>query len=297
MDVQFLMTPNVECSPSWRLSQVVILPRRWRGCSMTWKSPPRRQRIIKNTSPEPWWAKILICSISHFIRPQAHSIELNVIVMTSNAWPMTHSPSSCMLPPEMAKAKQSFERFYLSRHSGRRLNWQYSLGNADVNTRFKNRVHELNVATFALIILLLFENLSEDDFLTYSVSVITSYDRKLSLKNTDDQEIKDATQIEENELKRHLQSLACGKFKVLKKHPSGRDINFDDSFSFNNDFSSPMKKIKIATVSSKVETSEESKATMEGIEEERKHQIEVISKNFPHTTLIPTDMFPTNRPV
>ena len=49
------------------------------------------------------------------------------------------------------------------------------------------------------------------------------------------QEIKDATLIEESDLKRNLQSLACAKYKVLKKHPAGRDISNDDAFSFNLD--------------------------------------------------------------
>lgn len=36
------------------------------------------------------------------------------------------------------------------------------------------------------------------------------------------------------ELKRTLQSLACGKVRVLVKHPKGRDVNESDSFSFNS---------------------------------------------------------------
>jgi cullin 3 len=82
---------------------------------------------------------------------------------------MTHSLSKGTLPLEMSKACKSFEQFYLSRHQGRCLTWQLSLGNADVVARFKTRTHELNVSTFALVILLLFENLGDDDFLSYSV--------------------------------------------------------------------------------------------------------------------------------
>lgn len=64
---------------------------------------------------------------------------------------------------------KAFERFYLSRHSGRRLTWQPSLGNADVRVAFKSRRYDLNVSTFALIILLLFEDLPDDGFLEYQV--------------------------------------------------------------------------------------------------------------------------------
>lgn len=89
------------------------------------------------------------------------------------------------------------------------------------------------------------------------------------------QEIKEATSIEEIELRRQLQSLACAKFKVLKKHPAGREVDPTDSFSFNTDFSSSLQKIKISTISSKVESGEERKETKDRIDEERRHQTEV----------------------
>lgn len=198
-------------------------------------------------------------------------VPINVIVMTSTYWPMSHSASPCNISPLLAKSCQSFEQFYLSRHSGRRLTWQYGLGNADVRVRFKTRSHDLSVSTFALVILLLFADLGDSDFLTYS-------------------EIKEATSIVDNELKRHLQSLACGKFKILKKHPPGRDVDDDDSFSFNNDFTCSMQKIKIATVSSKIETTQERKETRDRIDEERKHQVDAcivrIMKDRKHMTHI-----------
>lgn len=77
------------------------------------------------------------------------------------------------------------------------------------------------------------------------------------------------------ELKRHLQSLACAKYKILKKHPPGRDVEPSDSFSFNHDFTCPTLKIKIGTISAKVETTEERKETKGRIDEERQYQMEV----------------------
>ena len=98
--------------------------------------------------------------------------------------------------------------------------------------------------------------------------------RRISL-NVPLQEIKSATSIPDVDLKRQLQSLACAKYKILKKHPPGRDINSTDSFSFNVDFSAPLQKIKISTVLSRVENTEERKETKDRIDEERKHQTEV----------------------
>ena len=48
-----------------------------------------------------------------------------------------------------------------------------------------------------------------------------------------------------------------------------------DTFSFNNNFTCPMRKIKVGTVSNKVENKEERKETRERVEEERKYQTDV----------------------
>ncbi|THH15832.1 hypothetical protein EW146_g4703 [Bondarzewia mesenterica] len=205
----------------------------------------------------------------HIAKTTAPEVDISVTVMTSTFWPMSYIGVPCMLPDVLVKASKSFEQFYLSRHSGRRLTWQPSMGNADVRVAFKSRKHDLNVSTFALVILLLFEDLPEGEFLTY-------------------EEIKSATLIPDTELQRNLQSLACAKFKVLKKHPPSRDVSPSDSFSFNHDFSSNLQKIKISTVASKVESGEERKETRDRVEEERRHQTEAcivrIMKDRKHMT-------------
>lgn len=45
-----------------------------------------------------------------------------------------------------------------------------------------------------------------------------------------------ATAVEEKELKVTLQSLACGKVRVLRKEPKGRDVENDDVFFFESGF-------------------------------------------------------------
>lgn len=61
------------------------------------------------------------------------------------------------------------------------------------------------------------------------------------------------------------------------KHPPGREVDTSDSFSFNEDFASPLQRIKISTVSAKVESIDERKETKDKVEEERKFQTEVSS--------------------
>lgn len=114
----------------------------------------------------------------------------------------------------------------------------------------------MNVSTAAMVILMLFNDVAEGDTLSF-------------------QDIHNATTIPSNDLKRHLQSLACAKFKILTKDPKSRDVSETDRFSFNSGFQSTLARIKIMTVAAaKVENNDERKETMEKVEETRKHQTE-----------------------
>ena len=62
------------------------------------------------------------------------------------------------------------------------------------------------------------------------------------------EEISESTKIEESELKRTLQSLACGKVQILLKNTKGIEINDTDVFSFNSKFSNKLYRIRINQV-------------------------------------------------
>ncbi|KAI8066220.1 Cullin [Gilbertella persicaria] len=181
------------------------------------------------------------------------SMDISVTVLTSTFWPMNLSASpKCIMPPMVLKASKAFEAYYFDRHNGRRLTWQPQMGSGDMRAYFKKSKHLLNVSTYAMIVLLLF---NEHDELSWD-------------------EIKHQTQIADGDLKRTLQSLACAKFKILTKSSKGRDILPDDRFCFNHDFTSNMARIKIQTLASKIENEGERKQTQDKVDEERKHQIE-----------------------
>ncbi|EEB09154.2 Cullin 3 [Schizosaccharomyces japonicus yFS275] len=186
------------------------------------------------------------------------AFDLNVSVLASSFWPVEMQPEKlkCNFPQELEEAKDVFTSFYLSKHSGRQLAWYPTMGTADVRVAFKNRKHDLNVSTVALMILLHFEDVEATEPILYET-------------------LRDRIQIEESDLKRNLQSLACAKYKILLKEPKGRNINPGDKFYFNDAFTSNLARIKIATVASaRVENDHERKETLEKIDESRKHQVE-----------------------
>lgn len=56
---------------------------------------------------------------------------------------------------------------------------------------------------------------------------------------------------EDAELKRTLQSLACGKARVLNKTPRGKEVEDGDRFNFDSDFRHKLFRIKINQIQMK----------------------------------------------
>ncbi|KAF9402557.1 Cullin-3 [Mortierella sp. AD011] len=201
-------------------------------------------------------------------------IELNVTVLTSTFWPVPSVPVTCNLPAEFLAATKVFERFFTTRHNGRKLTWHATMGSVDLRATFEARRHELNVSTMAAVVLLLFNNVPEGESLSYTA-------------------IEQETGLPTENLKRTLQSVACGKFKILIKEPKSRDISDTDSFRFNSAFTEKLSRIKIQTIASKVETATELKETQEKVEDARNHMAEAAivrvmksRKSLDHNNLI-----------
>ncbi|KAF2722386.1 Cullin-domain-containing protein [Polychaeton citri CBS 116435] len=193
----------------------------------------------------------------------AHRVDLSINVLTSMTWPQEAFRSSSqddqnnqdntLYPPQIAHLKQGFEQFYAKKYSGRRLTWCPNMGDADLKATFpkstdkngRSRTHDINCSTYAMLILLLFNDLPSGIKLTL-------------------EEIQARTNIPMNALTRNLQSLAVApKTRFLVKEPMSRDVNPGDQFHFNESFKSQYVKIKVGVVSAgnKVEGDKERKET------------------------------------
>ncbi|CCJ30066.1 unnamed protein product [Pneumocystis jirovecii] len=198
------------------------------------------------------------------------SFKLNVAILTSIFWPITteSNNSTCIYPQQIEEVKKTFESFYLSKHNGRQLLWQGNMGNSDLKILLKSNIYEINVSTYSMIILLLFNNISENGFLSYN-------------------DIQMATLIPKHELTKNLKSLISEKYKILLKFPNSENIEVSDRFLFNKNISFSKKKMKILTIKNDKIQNKEHKNITENIEESRKYQIEAaiirIMKN--HKTL------------
>lgn len=216
-------------------------------------------------------SKDIMIQFKQYMQNQSEpsNIELTVNILTMGYWP-SYTPMEVHLPPEMVKLQEVFKLFYLGKHSGRKLQWQPTLGHAVLKAEFKEGKKELQVSLFQTLVLLMFTEGEE-----FSM-----------------EEIRTATGIEEGELRRTLQSLACGKARVLNKNPRGKDVEDGDRFNFNNDFKHKLFRIKINQIQMK-ETVEEQVSTTERVFQDRQYQIDAavvrimkMRKTLSHNLLV-----------
>lgn len=205
-------------------------------------------------------------------------IELAINVLTKMTWPMESigglgdgqedKRPKCNFPPAVEKIKRGFEKYYSEKHNGRELTWLPNMGTADIKAvfprvpqkdgSFKERRHELNVSTYAMVILLLFNEMAADESITF-------------------EEIQARTNIPSSDLVRNLQSLAVApKTRILIKEPMSKDVKPTDKFYFNEGFKGNFVKIKVGVVSSgnKVESDHQRKETEKKNDDERNFVIE-----------------------
>eukprot|EP00536_Pseudo-nitzschia_multiseries_P002807 jgi/Psemu1/322715/estExt_fgenesh1_pg.C_390014 len=158
-------------------------------------------------------------------------IDIEVDVLTNGYWPSQNIPA-CILPQQVQEAIDRYTKFYLGKHTGRKLSWQTSAGSAELKATFgsdpkKLRRHELGVSTYQMCILLLF---NDTNTLTLG-------------------QIRSKTHIPDAELRRHLVSLCTPKHRILRKGSRGRGITSDDdSFTFNPDYTCKLKRVRIPLV-------------------------------------------------
>ncbi|KAK3990358.1 Cullin [Cladorrhinum sp. PSN332] len=225
------------------------------------------------------------------------NIDLSIHVLTTNYWPpevmgrstvQEEGAGDCIFPPSIKRLQESFFKYYLKNRSGRILTWVASAGSADVKCVFpkvpgketgplsKDRRYELNVSTYGMVVLLLFNDLEEGETLSFH-------------------EIQAKTGIPTGDLIKTLASLSIPpKCRVLAKEPLNKVVKSTDTFCFNAQFVSKTIKIKAPVLSStsKVEGDDERKETERKNDQTRAHVVDAAivrimkqRKELSHTRL------------
>ncbi|KAG1814325.1 Cullin family-domain-containing protein [Suillus subaureus] len=186
------------------------------------------------------------------IRHDSSAQKLSVMVLQLSVWPFPTRTKGVDLPSPMQADLDNYATFYKIKHQGHKLDWDHSLGTATVKARFAAGPKDLTVSLYQAVVLLLFNKETEIGF------------RHI---------LEETLSIDDEELRRTLQSLACANKKVLKKRPVGKDVNDDDVFYFNPEFTDARAKVHINSIQAK-ETAEENQRTQSHIEGDRKHYLD-----------------------
>jgi len=112
-------------------------------------------------------------------------IDMNVQVLTQGYWPNTTTSKCEFSEQDLNKSAEIFAKFYLGQHNGRKLTWQYNLGNASLSMNGFAQKYDLSVSTYQMAILLLF---NENEKLTFG-------------------EIEEITKISQYELRKNIAQL------------------------------------------------------------------------------------------
>lgn len=185
-------------------------------------------------------------------------IEFEPSILTTTVWPITipeGADKPAILPPEVAKAQESFERYYHSKHTGRKLTWLPHMGDVTMRVTYEKNgkpiVYEVTGPTYCMIVLMLF---NEHERLTCD-------------------QIQQMTNIPADKVVQTLLSVAVApKTRLLRKEPMTRDVNPTDVFSYNEKFEHAYRKFKVALVSdhaNKVETVDQRKETQKKADDMR----------------------------
>lgn len=176
------------------------------------------------------------------------TFDLSVNVLSSSAWP-SYPDVTVNVPENVLKATRSFEQHYKMKHSGRKLEWKHALAHCQLKAVFPKGSKEIVVSCFQAVILTAF---NKNDSLSYP-------------------DLKAFSGLDDTELKRTLQSLACAKYRVLTKEPRGKDVNNTDTFAVNLNFTHPRYRIKINQIQAK-ETKQENQQTHERVAADRNYE-------------------------
>ncbi len=174
-------------------------------------------------------------------------VDLTVNILSAAAWP-TFPDVRVLLPREVLDQINAFDSYYKSKHTGRRLTWKHNMAHCALRAQFNRGPKELLVSAPQAAVLVLFNDADQVNPSGAAAGVLTYA------------QISQATALQGAELDRTLQSLACGKARVLIKHPKGREVSPTDTFAVNKGFTDPKFRVKINQIQLR-ETKEENRET------------------------------------
>lgn len=195
-------------------------------------------------------------------------VDMDIQVLTTGYWPVYPQFPQLILPKSLQLPQDSFTEHYKQKYQGRRMTWQYALGNCTVQFRPNSSAskYDLVVSLCQALVLNAF-NENEELKIKQLMDLIGLEDR--------------------DETERILHSLYAGKegTRILTKRDHDADssikkknrlsIEEDDIFRVQDKFKSNNRRIRIPNIFMK-ETKEEREKTVEAVSRDRLYLIDAV---------------------
>jgi cullin-4 len=214
----------------------------------------------------------------------AEGVEMEAQLLTTGYWPVYPQYPNLHLPLSLKKPQDHFTNHYMTKYQGRRMTWQYALGNCVVRAAGFNKTYELVVGLVQALVLV--------EFAAGESKTLPALMQAVGLEDRDDME-------------RILQSLTLGKdgTRILRKldydvEPGKKKkirpaVDDRDKFCINESFESNQRRIRITNIMMK-ETKAEREKTVETVSRDRLYLIDAVlvrvmkaRKTILHQQLIP----------
>lgn len=185
-------------------------------------------------------------------------VDMDVQILTTGYWPVYTQYPKLVLPTSMRTPQHQFWSHYKQKYQGRKIVWQYALGNCSVRFTLRNKQYDLIVSLCQALVLLCFNGQAS--------KTLGDVSKEIGFGDLE-------------ELERIVQSLSLGKegTRVLKRtgpRSSGKGpaIHISDALTVNDKFTSPHRRIRINNLLKK-------KVAKEASQEERDKVLEAVSRD------------------
>jgi len=181
---------------------------------------------------------------------QRLGINFSALILTAGSWPFNQGNLPTLtIPQPLVRSVQSFEGFYSTNFSGRKLTWMHHLCTVEVKVNYLRKPYIITMGTLQMAFLMPFNNA---DVISFNDLVA-------------------ATTLSVKEAQKQLQSLVESKLILMSESSSGDSAEIDQSsaFKLNTNFVSKRTKFRITAAVSK-ETPQETEQAQTAIDEDRK---------------------------
>lgn len=99
-------------------------------------------------------------------------LGFSIMVLGTNFWPLNAPSHEFIIPVDILPTYESFQKYYQSKHSGRKLTWLWNYSKNELRTNYTNQKYILMTSSFQMAILVQYN--TNDTFSLDELAAATS---------------------------------------------------------------------------------------------------------------------------